>query len=157
MQSFLADHTQRLVVVLNECSVTSDVPQVSVLGSILFLVFIKDKDIASSIHSSIRLFTDDCLLYRQIDSIQAQETIQQDLNTLVDWAETWGMAFHVKKCNVLSVTLRTKTKRTYTYKMNGEKVAGIRDTKYLGVTLNSKLTWDTHIWKISTLVKQTEC
>ena len=59
------------------------------------------------------------------------------------------MAFNVKKCNVLSVTLRTKNKRTYTYKMNGEKVEGIRDTKYLGVTLNSKLTWDTHISKIS--------
>ena len=148
--SFLAGRTQRVVVdgyTSDECPVTSGVPQGSVLGPILFLIFIND--IASSIQSSIRLFADDCLLYRQIDSIQDQQTLQQDLSTLVDWAKTWGMSFNVKKCNVLTITRRTKKKRSYTYKMSGEKVEGIRDTKYLGITLNSKLTWDTHISKIS--------
>ena len=59
------------------------------------------------------------------------------------------MEFNVKKCNVLSITWKTKGKRIFTYKMDGKKIDGIRDTKYLGVTLNSKLKWDTHIAKIS--------
>ena len=71
--SFLAGRTQRVVVdgyTSDECPVTSGVPQGSVLGPILFLIFIND--IASSIQSSIRLFADHCLLYRQIDSILDQ-------------------------------------------------------------------------------------
>ena len=66
------------------------------------------KCLTNDIASSIRLFVDDCLLYRQIDSIQDKQTLQQDLSTLFDWAKTWGMAFNVKKCNVLTITRRTK-------------------------------------------------
>ncbi len=65
-------------------------------------------------------------------SKEDQETRQQDLNTLVQWSHTWGMEFNVKKCNVLSITWKTKGKRCFTYKMGGTKIDGIRDTKYLG-------------------------
>ena len=65
--------------------------------------------------------------------------MQKDLDTLVKWAQTWGMEFNIKKCNILSITLQTKKKKSFTYKMNGEKVEGIRDSLYLGVTFNSKM------------------
>ena len=65
------------------------------------------------------------------------------------WAETWGMEFNIQKCNILSVTWKKKNKKAFTYKMRGQRIQGIRDTKYLGVTLNEKLKWDTHISRIS--------
>ena len=59
------------------------------------------------------------------------------------------MEFNVKKCNVLSVTLKTKTKLKFPYSMNSQKLESVQDTKYLGVTFTSKLKWDTHIASIS--------
>ena len=148
--SFLNNRTQRVVVdghTSTESPVLSGVPQGSVLGPVLFLIFIND--IAKSLHSSVRLFADDCLLYREIKSKNDQFLLQEDLNTLVNWSKTWGMQFNIKKCNILSITLKKKKKLSFTYKMEGQKVAGIRDTKYLGVTFTSDLKWDTHIANIS--------
>ena len=97
----------------------------------------------------MRLFADDCLLYREVNSINDQVALQADLNTLVEWAHTWGMAFNIKKCNMLTVTNRKKKNLTFTYKMDGKKVLGIRDSKYLGVTFTHNLSWNQHIAYIS--------
>ena len=75
--------------------------------------------------------------------------LQRDLDRLIEWTKTWGMEFNVKKCNVLSVTLKTKKKLRFRYKMNGQEIQGIQDTKYLGVTFTEKLEWNTHISLIS--------
>ena len=131
----------------SESPVLSGVPQGSVLGPILFLIFIND--ISTSLSSPVRLFADDCLLYREIKSINDQHILQRDLDHLVDWSKLWGMEFNVKKCNIITITLKTKNKLRFTYKMEGQVVAGIRNTKYLGVTFTDKLTWDTHIANIS--------
>ena len=69
IQSFLTNRTQRVVVdgtCSSACSVTSEVPQGSVLDPVLFLIYIND--ITSNIHSRLRLFADDCLLYCPINS-----------------------------------------------------------------------------------------
>jgi hypothetical protein len=71
------------------------VPQGSVLGPILFLIFIND--ISDSIDSFLRLFADDCLLYREIKTREDQDMLQKDLDTLVKWAKKWGMEFNIKK------------------------------------------------------------
>ena len=150
IRSFLTDRSQRVVVdghTSDEKPVLSGVPQGSVLGPILFLIFIND--ISDSVDSFLRLFADDCLLYREIKTREDQDMLQKDLDTLVEWAKKWGMEFNIKKCNILSITCQTKKKKLYTYKMKGEKVEGIRDSLYLGVTFNSKLKWNTHIAKIS--------
>ena len=60
--------------------VTSGVPQGTVLGPTLFLIYIND--IAENIKSNIRLFADDCVVYRQIDSTQDYVILQEDLNNL---------------------------------------------------------------------------
>ena len=79
-------------------SVTSGVPQGTVLGPTLFLIYIND--IADIITSNIRLFADDCVLYRTINSTSDNITLQEDLNKLVHWSNIWQMDFNVKKmCN----------------------------------------------------------
>ena len=59
------------------------------------------------------------------------------------------MEFNIKKCNVLSVTLKTKNALKFHYTMKGLELDAVQNTKYLGVTFTNKLTWDIHIGNIS--------
>ena len=88
LQSFLNERLQQVLVdgcCSSPCKVSSGVPQGSVLGPVLFLLYIND--IAEGICSHIKLFADDCLIYRTIQSSSDQHILQQDLNALVKWAE----------------------------------------------------------------------
>ena len=88
LQSFLANRTQKVVVdgrQLSPCNVTSGVPQGSVLGPVLFLLYIND--IVTNIHSQLRLFADGCLIYRPIQSPKDQIILQSDLDKLSAWAD----------------------------------------------------------------------
>ena len=68
-----------------------------VLGPTLFLVYIND--LITDIQSTIRLFADDCLIYRPINSPTDHQLLQQGLNTLTNWATKWQMKFNIDKCN----------------------------------------------------------
>ena len=102
LQSFLANRSQQVVVDGRQsslCNVTSGVPQGSVLGPVLFLLYIND--IVTNIHSQMRLFADDCLIYRPIHSPEDQNILQSDLDKLSAWADVWQMKFNVQKKNVV--------------------------------------------------------
>ena len=79
--------------------VQSGVPQVTVLGPLMFLVYINDT--CGGISSNICLFADNCILYRVIKDKFDQDTCQADLNLLFKLTKTWQMAFNAKKCVVL--------------------------------------------------------
>ena len=82
--------------------VLSGVPQGSVLGPILFFIFIND--LPDNINSTVRLFADDCILYRNIRRSEDQQILQDYLNKLVQWEEAWLMKFNVAKCHSMRVT-----------------------------------------------------
>ena len=92
--------------VSGQLPVVSGVPQGSVLGPLLFLIFINDLPVA--VTSKTRLFADDCILYRQIYNHDDSITLQQDLDNLAAWEKMWGMQFHPEKCISLSVTRSQK-------------------------------------------------
>jgi hypothetical protein len=123
--------------------VLSGVPQGTVLGPVLFLVYIND--IADDLDSSIRLFADDCLLYREVKNANDQQLLQNDLDTLHTWASKWQMSFNVDKCYTMQVSLARKNKRACTYSMGGQDLADTKTTPYLGVTLSNDLKWNSHI------------
>ena len=150
VSSFLTGRTQRVVVDGNtssEAAVLSGVPQGTVLGTLLFLVFINDIIQGSS--SSIRLFADVCLVNREIRSKSDCSALQSDLDNLVHWSKTWGMEFNISKCNILSVTNATMNKIKHQYTMDGQALKTKDSTEYSAVTINSKLHWKQRINNIS--------
>ena len=94
--SYIGSKRIQRVVVDGEASmcshVTSGVPQGTVLGPTLFLVFIND--IADNLHSTARVFADDCVIYRPIHTEKDHQLMQEDLDTLVGWSDTWQMEFN---------------------------------------------------------------
>ena len=105
IQNFLTKRTQKVVVdgsSSESARVRSGVPQGAVLGPLLFLTYIND--LPSTVSSQVRLFADDCLLYRPIKCRADQEQLQRDLSALQDWADRWGMCFNPSKCSVLRVS-----------------------------------------------------
>ena len=107
IKSFLTNRSQQVVVngeYSQLCKVTSGVPQGSVLGPLLFLCYIND--IAHNVSSKIRLYADDTLLYRRrsIHSEQDVVALQNDLDTLSQWADVWQMSFNPSKTEFLRIT-----------------------------------------------------
>ena len=75
---------------------TSGVPQGSVLGPILFLIYINDLD--DDITSKVLKFADDTKVFRKIKSDADRQHLQDDLNKLIEWSEKWQMMFNFGKC-----------------------------------------------------------
>ena len=147
IRSFLCNRYMKVVVdgeKSDETKVLSGVPQGTVLGPLLFLVHIND--LPECVTSSVRLFADDCLLYRKVKSSKDQEILQEDLKKLEIWASNWGMKFNAKKCYILSITNRGKHKF---YELNSYILKHVENNPYLGLILSSDLKFSTHIDLIS--------
>ena len=84
--------------------VLSGVPKGTVLGPSLFLVFVND--LLSSVSSRVKLFADDSVLYRHIESSADHDKLQQDPLQLEEWAAMWQMNFAPSKCYIMSITLK---------------------------------------------------
>ena len=134
MISFLSNRTQQVVVSGTRslsCSVSSGVPHGSMLGPVLFLLYINDK--TSEIQSQVRLFMDDCLIYQSIYSETNHTILQNDLNRLDSWVSKWQMEFNVSKCKILQVSKCTRS--IFSYSMKSILLESDEEHSYLGVTL----------------------
>ncbi len=127
--------------------VLSGVPQGTVMGPLLFLLYINDLPSVLSPSTACRLFADDCLIYRSIISDEDQVTLQRDLEALHDWGQTWGLRFNVKKCNILHLARQT-TRPVRFYTLGGAVVGAVSNAKYLGVTLSDSHGTRASQWKI---------
>ncbi|XP_072182188.1 uncharacterized protein [Diadema setosum] len=155
IMAFLSDRTQCVVVDGSKSSwqnVPSGVPQGSVIGPTLFLIFIND--IQENIKSSLRLFADDCVIYKEILSDDDHHILQKDLLQLSSWSTTWQMKFNVEKCAVLSIT-RKRTPDTYTYRLGKDVIPRAKEYKYLGVTVTTDLRWNQHCQNIRNKASRT--
>ena len=147
--SFLSNRKQRVSLngALSDITdVTSGVPQGSVLGPILFLLYIND--INANVQSNIRLFADDSIIYRKINSNIDHQILQTDLAELEKWSDKWQMQFNLSKCVHLPITNKTKPS-SHQYSLFGHPLSKVASHTYLGVKLDSKLSWAKHITEIT--------
>ena len=126
-------------------SVLSGVPQGTVLGPLMFLLYIND--ISTNIGSSIPLFADDCVLYQIIKSTEDHDQLQQDLNTLVKWTKQWQMILNPAKCVTLHCT-RSLSPYLTNYSINNMLLQSVNQCKYLGVMLHTSMPWTKHIQEV---------
>ena len=113
--------------------VISGVPQGTVLGPILFIIYIND--ISANITSTVKIYADDTKIYRKImEPDKDIPALQLDLNKLSDWANKWQLRFNPEKCEVMRVThSRDRSKPSYSL---GTQLKSVDRAKDLGVTIN---------------------
>ena len=123
------------------CQLFLGVPQGCVLGPVLFLLFIND--ISSSVQLNLCLFADDCVLYREVAALQDCQALQQDLDPLFLWSETWQLTFNVTKFYHLGITHK-RTPLDFDYLLNGKFISRVSSTTYLGIHITDNLSWNDH-------------
>lgn len=150
-RSYLSGRRHR-VVIDNESSdflpVTSGVPQGSILGPLLFLIFINDMPNVISKETSLPLFADDSKCFRVILGSDDGVKLQDDLNKLFQWSCIWGMDFNAKKCKVLRVA-RIRSIDDRDYYLGGIKLDRVDVEKDLGILVSNNLSWNNHVDVIS--------
>ena len=158
IRSFLEGRTQRVVVdgeTSDAAAVKSGVPQDSVLGPLLFLIFIND--LAEHMSSTVRLFADDCVMYRQIANVNDCRVLQEDLNQLHEWEERWQLKFNKAKCNIMRATHARQKKIVFGYELDGVLLKDTDSTSYLGVVLSADMNWNSHVKKNNLYSSMTKC
>ena len=137
IEKWLIDRRQRVVVdgeVSNWKSVLSGVPQGSVLGPILFLIYINDLD--DDITSKVLKFADDTKVFRKIKSDADRQHLQDDLNKLIEWSEKWQMLFNFGKCKCLHTGHGNENAQ---YTMGGTVLNTTVKEKDLGLTISADM------------------
>ena len=148
-KSYLSDRHQRVALdghYSDWLAVTSGVPQGSILGPLLFLVYIND--MPSYIHhgSNLALFADDSKLYHPINTASSRTCLQADLDGLHKWSIDHGMSFNITKCKVLHMSKRrSRREPQQNYHLEGQVLSSVPMTYDLGVAVTDQLSWGTHI------------
>ena len=137
IKDFLTNRQQR-VQVKDCCSewrgVWSGVPQGSVLGPTLFLVYVND--LLDGLRSKGKLFADDVKIYRRMMSPGDRDQLQDDLQKLDEWSSKWKLKFNRDKCNVMHIGRKNPC---YNYTMSGSTLSTTSQEKDLGIIISSNM------------------
>ena len=120
IEDWLKGRTQRVVLngsFSNWSDVTSGVPQGSVLGPLLFLIYVNDMD--CGLEANISKFADDTKIFHKVSDISDHQMIQTDLHKLIEWSNTWQIKFNADKCKVLHFLNNNNKQHNY---IIGDKV-----------------------------------
>ena len=115
------------------------VPQGSVLGPLLFLLYVND--IPLSVDSPILLFADDAKIFRSIRCEADYLQLQRDIDILFKWSRTWLLNFNISKCYVLHLGL---THSYGNYCIDGNVITSTESVKDLGIIVDSSLKFHNH-------------
>ncbi|MCG7883757.1 MAG: reverse transcriptase family protein [Candidatus Thiodiazotropha endolucinida] len=147
LEDYLSDRKQRVVIPGGSSQweyIKAGVPQGSILGPLLFLLYIND--VVQNVQSCIKLFADDTSLYIIVDNpINAAMLLNSDLETIHKWAETWLVKFNPSKSESLLVSRKTNINRHPPLVMNNEYINEVTHHKHLGIFLSNDGTWHEHI------------
>nr|VZI26708.1 unnamed protein product [Spirometra erinaceieuropaei] len=149
IQSFLLDRCQTVHLggqKSTEVAVESAVPQGSVLGPTLFIIYVND--CVSELDCGVAMFVDDIKLWCVIRTADDEEHLQANLNRLQQWSKAWLLPFNEKKCNILRVG-RARSPNHMAYCLNGIPLQEVDSQKDLGVWITTSLKPSLHCTKIA--------
>ena len=125
-------------------NITSGIPQGSVLGPILFLIFIND--MLKVIQCLVKLFADDAKLFQILKCSQDRHELQDDIGNSKDWSIIWKLLFNIKKCKHLHLGSITTDSRYFMPSDTGNvMIEKVEEEKDLGVIIDSNLNFRQHI------------
>ncbi|KAI8518911.1 hypothetical protein Bbelb_021680 [Branchiostoma belcheri] len=155
--SYLSDRQQRVVIQGATSawkSPLAGVPQGSVLGPTLFILYINDLA-TSSTQCLANLFADDTSLSFSHHSVhRVVATLNRELSTVSTWLSTWKLEANIDKCKVMFITTRTLRQPIPPVTLGGTVLQVVTSHKHLGVTLTNTLSWSQHIEVISTKARR---
>ena len=150
IKDFLSNRYQRVRIQDSFSSwipVKSGVPQGSVLGPVLFLLYIND--LPKALHENIiELFADDAKLNKSISSGEDAAILQANFNRMVSWSDKWSLKLNTKKCKVLHISKSSDSVKQSYYMNSPEGPITLDEVEYekdLGVYIDSKLSFETHV------------
>ena len=146
IQDFLYNRKQ-LVTVNGEnsawCPVISGIPQGSVLGPLLFVIFIND--LPNNVSSNVFLYADDTKIFNTIKSDDDVQILQKDLDNLEEWSNVWLLKFHPEKCKHMRIGRKSDSTATYT--LQGHNLETTHEEKDIGVKIDDNLEFEQHVYE----------
>ena len=146
-KSYLSDRKQRVIVpgaASDWKYIRAGVPQGSILGPLLFLLYIND--IVNDIGSNIRLFADDTSLFIIVENpVTAAASLNTDLDRISQWAATWLVSFNPSKTESLLVSRKINKHHHPPLFMQDCQITEVESHKHLGLYLSNDCTWHEHI------------
>ena len=142
LADFLIGRRQRVVIGQESSDwapVKSGIPQGSVLGPILFVIFIND--LPDALSSASKIFADDTKLYRSVKLPEDNELLQQDISATTSWSTIWQLPFNIPKSHSLHLGY---SNRRHQYTLNGQLLEATREEKDLGVIIDDQLKFRNH-------------
>ena len=144
IEAFLTDREQKVRInssySINH-DVSSGIPQGSVLGPLLFVLYIND--LPDAVNSPTYLFADDTKIFRGIHSQEDSDILQEDIEKLFQWSNKWLLKFHPDKCVTLSINSKMSEDRSYS--MGNTKLKSVKQEKDIGIIIDSDLSFGEHI------------
>ena len=141
-KEYLSNHYQRVTInnlLSNSLPVVSDVPQGSILGPLLFLVYINDMSSYIN-HSQFLKFADDTKCFLHINTLSDHIALQEDITAVFTWSQDFNMDFNFKKF----IHLSFKSKLDTIYTISDTCIPRSDSYKDLGITLSVDLSWNKH-------------
>lgn len=148
-KSYISNRTQKVVIKGFESpsiNISSGVPQGSILGPLLFVLFINDINKCFD-HCKFLLYADDLKIYKTINTADDHIKLQNDLNQLSLYCSDNKLELSIKKCKSITFT-KKRNVSNYFYSLCGTTLSKVNTIKDLGITLDSKLHFDEHIENI---------
>ena len=157
---YLEDRQQRVVIgnkISNSIGVTSGVPQGSILGPTLFILFLNDITNNLSYGTDIAMYADDTKIWRRMGSQDDHWILQRDINCLLNWAHVNKMKFHPSKSHVLTISNSNNLnsqRENFVYAIDDNPIDYTDLEKDLGIHIHSKLDWSQHCNKLYSKASQ---
>ena len=152
-ESYLTDRKQRVAINGQQSAyqyLHAGVPQGSILGPLLFLIFIND--IVPNMLTDIFMFADDTLLFETIESdhVSSFDKLNRDLQSIHNWSKLWLVNFNPNKTEYMKISRKTVSVDDPPLFLNNVRLNKVNNHKHLGVTLNDKCSWIDHIHNLKT-------